>query len=46
MSPITRSKTSPRRWLYPVFPTLAELDDAFLLAVLRIQKDAQKLLGA
>ncbi|CAJ0760884.1 16402_t:CDS:2 [Entrophospora sp. SA101] len=46
MSPITRSKTSPRRWLYPVFPTLAELDDAFLLAVSRIQQDAQKLLGA
>src|SRR5436305_8364 len=45
MSPITRSKTSPRRWLNPVFPTLAELEDAFLFAVSRVQQDAQQLLG-
>ncbi|CAH1756187.1 6910_t:CDS:2 [Entrophospora sp. SA101] len=45
MSPITRSQTSLRRWLYPVFPTSAQIEDAFQSSVVRIQGDARKLLG-
>jgi hypothetical protein len=44
MSPITRSKTSPIRYLYPNFPNFPSLELAYNKALPRLQQDAKQLL--
>ncbi len=44
MSPITRSKTSPVRYLYPDFPTFIDLELAYNKALPRLQQDAKQML--
>ena len=44
MSPITRSKTSPIRYLYPDFPNFPSLELAYNKALPRLQQDAKQML--
>ncbi|RGB29084.1 UNC-like C-terminal-domain-containing protein [Rhizophagus diaphanus] len=44
MSPITRSKTIPIRYLYPDFPSFLNLEVAYNKALSRIQQDAKEML--
>lgn len=44
MSPITRSKTSPTRYLYPDFPNFLNLESAYNKALPRLQQDAKQML--
>src|SRR3954454_4786959 len=44
MSPITRSKTSPIRYLYPDFPSFPSLELAYNKALPRLQQDAKQML--
>src|SRR5438094_234423 len=44
MSPITRSKTSPIRYLYPDFPNHLNLELAYNKALPRLQQDAKQML--
>ncbi|CAI2167648.1 14240_t:CDS:1 [Funneliformis geosporum] len=44
MSPITRSKTSPIRFLLSEFPTFLDLELAYCKALPRLQQDAEQIL--
>ncbi|GBC07262.1 hypothetical protein RclHR1_07340008 [Rhizophagus clarus] len=44
MSPITRSKTIPVRYLYPDFPNFTNLEMAYNKALSRLQQDAKEML--